>query len=83
MASNSAIASRSFGRPAARFSAKSVGAFEPRSYGIFGRGVVMKPGLDGPKGATPETFIGPLRDPAGALSALDQLRVARGDARGP
>jgi hypothetical protein len=51
---------------------------EIRSHGIFGRGVVVTPGLDAGKGATPETFIGPLRDPTAAWHALEQLRRAGG-----
>ena len=61
-----------------RFDGKSIGTVEVRSHGIFGRGVVVRPGLDAGKGATPETFIGPLRDPAGALRALELLRDASG-----
>jgi hypothetical protein len=61
-----------------RFGGGSIGTVEVRSHGIFGRGVVMTPGLDGPRGATPETFIGPLRDPAGAWHALDRLRRTGG-----
>lgn len=63
---------------ATRLAGKAIGAVEVRSHGIFGRGVVMIPGLDGPQGATPETFIGPLRDPAGAWHALDRLRRTGG-----
>jgi hypothetical protein len=59
-----------------RVEAKSIGEIEMRSHGIFGRGVVVTPGFDFGKGATPETFIGPLRDPTGAWHALDRLRHA-------
>lgn len=59
---------------ATRVAGKAIGTVEVRSHGIFGRGLVMTPGLDGPRAATPETFIGPLRDPAGAWHALDRLR---------
>jgi hypothetical protein len=68
---------------ATRLSGKALGALEVRSHGIFGRGVAVTPGLDAGQGATPETFIGPLRDPAGALLALDRLRGASGGGRGP
>jgi hypothetical protein len=61
-----------------RVDGKSIGALEVRSHGIFGRGVVVAPGFDVGKGATPETFIGPLRDPTGAWHALDRLRHAGG-----
>lgn len=61
-----------------RFGGASIAAVEVRSHGIFGRGVAMTPGPDAPRGATPETFIGPLRDPAGAWHALDRLRRTGG-----
>jgi hypothetical protein len=61
-----------------RFGGESIGSVETRSHGIFGRGVVISPGLDSAKGATPETFIGPLRDPTGAWHALDRLRRTGG-----
>ena len=61
-----------------RVEAKSIGAIEMRSHGIFGRGVVVTPGFDFGKGATAETFIGPLRDPTAAWHALDRLRHAGG-----
>lgn len=61
-----------------RFDGKAIGRIEVRSHGIFGRGVVITPGLDGGKSATSETFIGPLRDPAGASHALDRLRDTNG-----
>ena len=61
-----------------RVEGKSLGTLELRSHGIFGRGVVVTPGLDAGKGATPETFIGPLRDPTAAWHALERLRHAGG-----
>jgi len=61
-----------------RFGGESIDTVEVRSHGIFGRGVVMTPGLGGPRGATPETFIGPLRDPTAAWHALDRLRRTGG-----
>lgn len=65
-----------------RFDGKSIGTIEGRSHGIFGRGVVISPGLDASKGATSETFIGPLRDPTEALRALARLRDASGARQG-
>ncbi|MGE0421469.1 MAG: hypothetical protein AB7O88_04355 [Reyranellaceae bacterium] len=59
-----------------RVEGKSIGRLERRSHGIFGRGLVVIPGFDVGKGTTPETFIGPLRDPAGAWHALERLRHA-------
>ena len=63
---------------AIRFGGESIGAVKVRSHGIFGRGVVVSPGLDSSRGATPETFIGPLRDPTAAWHALDRLRRTGG-----
>ena len=61
-----------------RVEGRPLGTLERRSHGIFGRGLVVTPGLDAGKGATPETFIGPLRDPTGAWHALERLRRAGG-----
>lgn len=61
-----------------RFGGRSVGAVELRSHGIFGRGVALTPGPEVGRGATPDIFIGPLRDPAGAWHALDRLRRTGG-----
>jgi hypothetical protein len=69
---------RSRGGGTMRVDGTSIGAVEVRSHGIFGRGVAVTPGLDARRGATPETFIGPLRDPAGAWHALDLLRRTGG-----
>lgn len=63
---------------AIRFGGESIGSVAVRSHGIFGRGVVIRPGLDAARGATTETFIGPLRDPVGAWHALDRLRRTGG-----
>lgn len=61
-----------------RFGGESIAAVEVRSHGVFGRGIVVRPGLEFARGATSETFIGPLRDPAGAWHALDRLRRTGG-----
>lgn len=60
------------------FGSESIAAVEVRSHGVFGHGIVVRPGLEFARGATSETFIGPLRDPAGAWHALDRLRRTGG-----
>jgi hypothetical protein len=60
------------------FGGESIDSVTVQSHGIFGRGVIVRPGLNGPRGATSETFIGPLRDPTGAWHALDRLRRTGG-----
>lgn len=62
-----------------RFGGEAITAVEVQSHGVFGKGVVVRPGLGSAKGATPETFIGPLRDPTGAWHALDRLRRTGGE----
>lgn len=73
---------RAIARPrrggAITFAGESIGSVEARSHGLFGRGVVVRWSLDPAKSATPETFIGPLRDPTGAWHALDRLRRTGG-----